>query len=102
MNESNGEFCPKTYFINEKYANEFINKLKATSQRIKKPVRAYLCDKCLNWHLTSKTEHQFDVLQQYKKELKQKNLQITDLLKQNKELRKKYNLLKLEHERRIK
>lgn len=96
MEIENLEFCPKTYFINEKFANDYIAKLKNTSTRIKRPVRAYLCDKCLNWHLTSQTQHQFDVLQQYKKALKNKNLEVAKLQKENKELRKKYNLLKID------
>lgn len=45
--------CKKVSFINEKYANEFIDKLKETSVRSIKPCRAYLCDICLTWHLTS-------------------------------------------------
>lgn len=65
--------CEKTSFRDEKYATEYLKKLKATSIRQKRPVRAYLCDICLNWHLTSLNEHQTDVLHNYKKELKNKN-----------------------------
>jgi hypothetical protein len=45
--------CKKVYFRDEQYALEYISKLKKTSCRERKPVRAYLCEKCLNWHLTS-------------------------------------------------
>ena len=45
--------CKKVSFINESFANEYINKLQSTSVRRIKPVRAYLCPKCLTWHLTS-------------------------------------------------
>ena len=45
--------CKKVSFINEKFANEYIDKLQKTSVRRIKPVRAYLCEKCTTWHLTS-------------------------------------------------
>jgi len=45
--------CSKVYFSDERFAQEYINKLQRTSNRRIKPVRAYLCEKCLNWHLTS-------------------------------------------------
>lgn len=45
--------CKKVYFANENSAKFYIEKLNKTSLRKVKPVRAYLCEKCLNWHLTS-------------------------------------------------
>lgn len=45
--------CSKVFFADEKFANMYIEKLKKTSTRSVKPVRAYLCEKCLSWHLTS-------------------------------------------------
>jgi predicted RNase H-like nuclease (RuvC/YqgF family) len=45
--------CRKVYFVDEKFALEYIDKLNKTSSREIKPVRAYLCEKCLCWHLTS-------------------------------------------------
>lgn len=45
--------CKKTSFVNELFANCYIDKLQKTSSRKLKPVRAYLCENCLNWHLTS-------------------------------------------------
>ena len=45
--------CSKVYFVDEKFALQYIDKLKKTSCRERKPVRAYLCEKCLCWHLTS-------------------------------------------------
>ena len=47
------EKCTKVYFIDEENANFYIEKLNKTSVRKLKPIRAYLCDKCLSWHLTS-------------------------------------------------
>jgi len=47
------EFCPKTYFATEKDAEFYIDKLKQTSNRAKRPKRAYLCPDCFQWHLTS-------------------------------------------------
>jgi len=45
--------CSKVYFADERFDQEYIDKLQRTSNRRLKPVRAYLCEKCLNWHLTS-------------------------------------------------
>jgi len=45
--------CKKVSFANELFANAYIDKLKKTSVRRLKPVRSYLCENCLNWHLTS-------------------------------------------------
>jgi hypothetical protein len=50
--------CTKVYFADEKNANSYIDKLHKTSDRTLKPVRAYLCEKCLNWHLTSIESHE--------------------------------------------
>mgnify|MGYP001770115342 CR=1 FL=1 len=44
--------CKKVSFINEKYALEYIEKLRKTSKRYIKPIRAYLCEECNKWHLT--------------------------------------------------
>lgn len=45
--------CKKASFINERLADEYIKKLKKTSNRSVKPHRAYLCPICFCWHLTS-------------------------------------------------
>lgn len=45
--------CTKTAYANEKMANEDIDRIKAKSTRDKKPMRAYHCNKCNLWHLTS-------------------------------------------------
>lgn len=51
------ERCKKVSFINEDFAIQYIKKLKETSKRTKVPSRAYLCEICLNWHLTSSGEY---------------------------------------------
>lgn len=86
--------CPKTSFVNEQYAIDFIKKLKATSVRQKRPTRAYLCDICLNWHLTSLTEHQSDILHNYKLAIKQKDAIIADLNRRIKTLKREIHDLK--------
>lgn len=45
--------CKKVSFATEAFAEYYIDKLKKTSTRTVKPVRAYLCENCLAWHLTS-------------------------------------------------
>jgi hypothetical protein len=69
------EYCPKTYFLNEKEAQNYLDILKKTSNRDKIPRRAYLCPKCLTWHLTSK-ERDIDTIQL----LRQKNNELRKLL----------------------
>lgn len=64
--------CKKVYFANEKSAEYYIDKLNKTSSRKVKPVRAYLCEKCLNWHLTS-------IISEESKQIIHKNRQISNL-----------------------
>jgi len=45
--------CRKTQFATEEDARFYIKKLRRTSKRDVIPKRAYLCPKCLHWHLTS-------------------------------------------------
>ena len=56
MEKSENLYCKKVSFIDEANALKYIKKLKETSKRNKVPQRAYLCEVCLNWHLTSSTE----------------------------------------------
>lgn len=81
--------CGKVSFINEKFANEYIEKLQKTSTRQRKPIRAYLCSQCLTWHLTSKTEFDEDEIKVLKEKVKQKNILITALNKRINELKTK-------------
>lgn len=46
--------CKKQSYFNEKIAKQKLLEIKANPQKHKKPIRAYECDKCSNWHLTSK------------------------------------------------
>lgn len=74
-------YCKKSSFIDEKQALLFIEKKNKTSIRDIVPKRAYLCDKCLKWHITS--------------------LENIDVFEENKELKKQikeltYNNLVLE------
>ncbi len=45
--------CTKVSFSTEAYAKEHIEKLKGKSKRKVVPSRAYKCNKCSAWHLTS-------------------------------------------------
>jgi len=46
--------CIKITYANEKIANQVLSSIKSIDQTHKKPIRAYECDKCGCWHLTSK------------------------------------------------
>lgn len=45
--------CTKVTFATEEFANEHIARLKEKSNRKVVPTRAYKCDKCGSYHLTS-------------------------------------------------
>ena len=45
--------CGKMSFLSEKDAKFKINKIRDVEQEDKKPIRAYECEKCGGWHLTS-------------------------------------------------
>lgn len=55
--------CPKEFFINEsdaKYRLDYIRKMKVKHNgKNKIPVRAYECEKCGYWHLTSQERSGF-------------------------------------------
>jgi len=77
--------CKKTYFANEKIAMEYAKRLQQTSKRKVVPNRAYLCEKCLHWHLTSlplaKEESLGKIIQDQQKALKERNGRIKNLEK---------------------
>jgi len=73
--------CKKVKFVNEASAMMYVNKLQKTSIRDKKPVRAYLCETCLSWHLTSIESKENMKLIYAKREianLKRKNLHLIE------------------------
>lgn len=47
--------CKKISYASEKIAKEVLNNIKVIEQSHKKPCRAYECEICSGWHLTSKT-----------------------------------------------
>jgi len=82
--------CKKTYFIDEKNALFYIDKLKRTSCREKIPVSAYLCTKCMNWHLTSiaLVDHKSNMQIVYlKREIDNLKAKILELQNENKSLK---------------
>lgn len=70
--------CWKVKFLNEEQADSYIKKLNATSKRYKKLVRAYLCEKCLNWHLTSRSEKDDNTIHNLRQENKKLLNKITE------------------------
>lgn len=84
MKDVESVVCKKVSFADEKQALFYIDKLGKTSSRTTVPQRAYLCQKCLNWHLTSKQENKtyFSLLTEnetLKKELAEKERIISEL-----------------------
>lgn len=102
MNQNN---CKKVKFIDEEFANQYIQKLQKTSKRKLKPVRTYLCEKCLTWHITSIESISFKLpkleqerllaKEQKQKEYEQKGIEIAKQKQEEKynKLNNKYNLL---------
>ena len=106
--------CKKSSFKDQESANKYILKLQATSKRDRIPQRAYLCEKCSTWHLTSKPDYNkvetiskiekiepgVDVFNKYEStikqltlELQEKNTEIQAMIKQlNKMYKEIYEL----------
>lgn len=62
--------CKKVRFSSEAFANIHIAKLKSTSTRKKIPNRAYLCEHCNLWHLTSSDKKDLELVEKYRLEVK--------------------------------
>jgi len=45
--------CEKVCWVTEKAAKDEIKRIDKVKQKKRKPTRAYECDKCGGWHLTS-------------------------------------------------
>ena len=71
--------CKKVQFRTEADALFYIEKLKKTSVQEKKPVATYLCNICLTWHLTSRTEKDLSEIKKLKEIIKLKYVLITSL-----------------------
>jgi len=80
--------CKKVSFINENYANSYIKKLKKTSNRDIKPVRSYLCEDCLKWHLTSIQSNEVTQLVYRERQIKNLKKTIESLNEKIEELKK--------------
>ncbi len=96
--EKQKQYCKKVSFADERSANEYINKLKSTSERVNVPIRAYLCPQCFNWHLTSQKTKEAQIFESKIEEL-QKTIQeqkriILDLNIQNKKKDSRITALK--------
>ena len=75
--------CVKTKYATEQFALDDIARIKKSSTRAKIPTKAYLCEKCSFWHLTSKD----DIVHKQVLELLQ---ELTKLRKENEKLKNKH------------
>lgn len=62
--------CSKVKFATEVAAQIHIAKLKRTSNRDKIPKRAYLCEYCNTWHLTSSDKNEDSWREKYRNEIR--------------------------------
>ena len=69
--------CSKVKFSSEKFADEYIEKIKKTSKREKKPTRSYFCKNCISWHLTSAQPKSVGAITQELKKERELVLQLT-------------------------
>jgi len=81
--------CNKVCFCDEEAALFYIDKLQKTSKRKRIPVRAYLCDKCLTWHITSTKCYSYDSIKKLEGKVKRKENHINELNKINRNLKEK-------------
>ena len=73
------EKCKKVSFADEKNALMYLEKLKKTSTRERKPVNTYLCEKCLAWHLTSIELKEVTEIKYLKRQIENLKSKITHL-----------------------
>lgn len=74
------QYCKKASFANEEIAMKFIKKLQETSKRQKVPKSAYLCPKCMTWHITSSRQwdDESDEAKKYKNQIAKLGRQLMD------------------------
>jgi hypothetical protein len=88
--------CKKSKYISERFALADISRIKKTSKRSKVPTRAYFCNICNFWHLTSQSDKKEDFKKEkmlaLENQVKSLKLEIETLKKlsskENKELNK--------------
>jgi hypothetical protein len=81
------QLCKKTKYSSKEYAEFGIVHIQEKSFKAKIPVRAYLCEKCKCWHLTSKPDY-FE-LQKEIELLKERNKELENVVKENELLKEK-------------
>lgn len=94
MDNNEDKGCTKVKFATEKDAVFYIDKLKKTSVREKKPLRAYLCPFCISWHLTSREDYDTphkNVVKWYTTQIESKNKTIVIQKNTIKELKETIN-----------
>ena len=83
--------CKKTQYASEEFALDHIKRIIKKSTRDKVPTRAYLCNICNLWHLTSSKD--------WKEEVRLKDLKISFLDGDVRVLRDEIKILKAEIEK---
>lgn len=81
--ENLSEQCMKVQYTSEKFALEDIERIRKKSNRSRIPMRAYYCDKCNFWHVTSKSDTNTERIAELNKlndELKLKNEELQKAL----------------------
>lgn len=66
--------CKKKSYKTKRYAVKSLHRIRNQDDGRKKPVRAYLCDLCNQWHLTSKQIDDDKTPVQYQLKLNWNNL----------------------------
>lgn len=78
--------CKKVKFATEEFALFYVDKLQKTSIRDKKPIKAYLCQHCVSWHLSSKESYAVLYHRILEKKLLETELLLADKTQENLEL----------------
>ena len=78
--------CKKVAFATEENAEFYIKKLQRTSIRLVKPQRAYLCEKCLRWHLTHIQTIDLRCVEKENEKLKSENLILKQKTKEQEQI----------------
>lgn len=82
QNDKTGvEACKKVRYATEQFAREDVKRIQKKSTRDKVPYRAYFCDECRAWHLTSQKDWKIEKINVLEEKVKEQQLEIEKLKK---------------------
>jgi len=90
--------CKKTAYSTKEFADDDIKRFQKKN-RINKPTKSYLCQRCNMWHITSNNSVLFEKIDKLEKE--NYKLKIDIKQKSNFAINNKIQILKIKHQKQI-